>query len=65
MELAEHGASELILAHLSQENNTPAMAQHAVETALYAAGLSPALSVAPRETLSGAHSVCRRAVCRK
>lgn len=63
--LAEHGASEILLAHLSRENNTPAMAHHAVETALSAAGLCPALSVAPRDTMSAAHSVCRRAVCRK
>ena len=64
VELAEHGASELILAHLSQENNTPAMAQHAVETALGAAGLSPILCVAPRHELSAAH-VIQESVCRK
>lgn len=63
--LAECGASEIILAHLSQENNTPAMAQNAVETALSAAGLAPSLSVAPRDCLSTPHTVCRRAVCRK
>ena len=63
--LAEAGASEIVLSHLSKENNTPAMAQYAVETALSAAGLSPALSVAPRDTLSGAHIVSRRVVCRK
>ena len=63
--LANAGASELVLAHLSQENNTPAMAQTAVETALSAAGLAPALSVAPRDRLGPAHTVCRRAVCRK
>ena len=39
--LARAGASELILAHLSRENNTPAMALRAVETALCAAGLDP------------------------
>ena len=63
--LAQAGASEIILAHLSQENNTPAMARSAVETALSAAGLSPALSVAPRDHLSEAHTVDRRGVCRK
>ena len=63
--LAESGASEIILAHLSQENNTPAMALRAVETALSAAGLVPTLSVAPRDHLSTPHTVCRRAVCRK
>ena len=63
--LAESGTSELILAHLSRENNTPAMAQRVVETALSAAGLDPLLSVAPRDHLSGAHVVSRRVVCRK
>lgn len=63
--LAESGASEIVLSHLSQENNTPAMARNAVEIALSAAGLAPTLSVAPRDTLSEAHIVCRRAVCRK
>lgn len=63
--LAEAGASEIILAHLSQENNTPAMARNAVETALSAAGLSPALSVAPRDQLSSPHIVNRSGVCRK
>ena len=63
--LAESGASELILAHLSRENNTPAMAFHAVEQALSAAGFSPVLSVAPRDTVSEAHVIARRAVCRK
>ena len=63
--LAEAGAGEIVLAHLSRENNTPAMARTAVETALSAASLSPRLSVAPRDTLSEAHTVSRRAVCRK
>lgn len=63
--LAESGTSELILAHLSRENNTPAMAQRVVETALSAAGLDPLLSVAPRDHLSEAHVVSRRVLCRK
>ena len=63
--LAQAGATEIILAHLSQENNTPAMARYAVETALSAAGLSPALSVAPRDQLSSPHIVNRSGVCRK
>lgn len=63
--LAEAGASELILAHLSRENNTPAMALRAVETALSAAGLTPALSAAPRETLGRAHVLDGRTVCRR
>ena len=65
VKLAESGTSEIVLSHLSRENNTPAMAHRAVETALSAAGLFPALSVAPRDALSGAHIVSRRAICRK
>lgn len=63
--LAQSGTSEIILAHLSRENNTPAMAQTAVERALSAAGVSPLLSVAPRDCLSPAHTVSRRSVCRR
>ena len=63
--LAKSGASQLILAHLSQENNTPAMALFAVETALSAAGLAPELTVAPRDTLSRIYTVSRRSVCKK
>ncbi|MDR3982159.1 MAG: MBL fold metallo-hydrolase [Dysosmobacter sp.] len=63
--LAQQGTSEILLAHLSRENNTPAMAQRTVETALSAAGLCPTLSVAPRDTMSAPHPVHRRAVCRR
>jgi phosphoribosyl 1,2-cyclic phosphodiesterase len=62
--LAETGATEIVLAHLSQENNTPAMAQNAVATALSAAGLDPFLSVAPRDTLGEAHVVQRSGICK-
>ncbi len=63
--LAESGASEIVLANLSRENNTPAMAQTAVEQALSAAGVSPLLSVAPRDCPGPAHVVCRRSVCKR
>jgi len=68
--LAEQGASEIVLAHLSRENNTPAMAYNAVERALCAAGYSPCdsglhLTVAPRDRMSGAYPVLRRNICRK
>ncbi|MBE6963162.1 MAG: MBL fold metallo-hydrolase [Ruminococcaceae bacterium] len=63
--LAESGTSEILLVHLSQENNTPVMAQNAVALALSAAGLSPAISVAPRDHISPPHHVTRRGVCRK
>ncbi len=61
--LAEAGAREIVLAHLSRENNTPAMALRAVETALRAAGLSPRLSAAPRDCLSEAHVLGGGALC--
>lgn len=61
--LARAGAREIVLAHLSQENNTPAMALRAVETALRAAGLSPRLSAAPRDRLSGAYVLEGETVC--
>ena len=62
--LAERGAAEIILAHLSRENNTPAMALRAVGTALAAAGLAPRLSVAPRDCLGTPHTLPGRALCR-
>ena len=61
--LARAGAREIVLAHLSRENNTPAMALRAAETALRAAGLSPRLSAAPRDCLSGAYVLEGGAVC--
>ena len=62
--LAERGATDIVLAHLSRENNTPAMARGAVETALSAAGVHPVLSVAPRDMLGEAHVVREAARCR-
>ncbi len=61
--LAAAGAQEIILAHLSRENNTPAMALRTVETALRAAGLGPRLSTAPRDRLSGAYRLTGGLVC--
>lgn len=61
--LARAGAREIVLAHLSQENNSPAMALRAVETALSAAGLHPRLSAAPRDRLSGAYILEGGALC--
>lgn len=63
--LAERGASEIVLAHLSRDNNTPAMALNAVSAALSAAGLSPSLSVAPRDTAGPCHTVVGRTVCKE
>lgn len=63
--LAKAGATEIVLAHLSKENNTPAMALNAVGSALSAAELSAVLSVAPRDCLSEAYPAVRRVVCRR
>ena len=63
--LVQSGAAEIVLAHLSKENNTPAMARTTVEIALSAAGLAPVLSVAPRDCLGPCHTVKRRPVCRE
>ena len=61
--LARNGAREIVLAHLSLENNTPAMALRAVGTALRAEGLAPRLSAAPRDCLSGAYTLEGGAEC--
>lgn len=53
------GTRDILLAHLSSENNTPEMAEYAVARALQAAGLSVRLGVAPRETMSEVHP-CKR-----
>ena len=63
--LAENGASDIVLAHLSRDNNTPTMALNAAATALDGAGLAPELSVAPRDTVGPCHIVRRRALCKR
>ena len=63
--LAENGASDIVLAHLSRDNNTPTMALNAVAAALDGAGLAPELSVAPRDTVGPCHIVRRRALCKR
>lgn len=52
--LARTGTGTLVLAHLSAQNNTPELARTAVQGALDEAGLSPLVSVAPRDALSDA-----------
>jgi phosphoribosyl 1,2-cyclic phosphodiesterase len=56
---AQHGTRDILLAHLSAENNTPDMAEYAVARRLQAAGVSVRLGVAPRDRLSEVHTVCR------
>ena len=66
--LAENGAQQLILGHLSRENNTPRAALEAVSLALAAAGFQPGvqpeLYTAPAETTlaltAGKACVCCR-----
>lgn len=50
--LARHGTASLVLAHLSRENNTPELARSVVQEALRQQGLSPLVTVAPRDELS-------------
>lgn len=49
---ARAGTREIVLAHLSRENNTPAMALNAVGRALETLDVPVPLSVAPRDTVS-------------
>lgn len=63
--LAEAGASELVLAHLSRDNNTPAMALNAVTAALEAAELSLPVSVGAPGVHRPCHTAHRRAVCKR
>ena len=66
--LAENGAQQLILGHLSRENNTPRAALETVSLALAAAGFQPGtqpeLYAAPAETTlaltAGKACVCCR-----
>lgn len=49
--LAENGTSTIILAHLSEQNNTPVTALREVRLALHAAGLSCEVFVAPKDAM--------------
>ena len=55
----QSGTRDILLAHLSKENNTPELAEYAVARALQSAGLSVRLGVAPCDTMSEVH-LCRR-----
>ena len=56
------GTRDILLAHLSAENNTPEAAEYAVARKLQAEGCPIRLSVAPRDHLSELHEV---APCKK
>ena len=59
VECVRAGTSDILLAHLSGENNTPDLAEYAVGRALQTRGLSVRLAAAPRDTISEVH-ICRR-----
>ena len=59
VECVRAGTSDILLAHLSGENNTPQLAEYTVGRALQSSGLSVRLAAAPRDTISEVH-VCRR-----
>ena len=52
---AARGTRDILLAHLSRENNTSVMAEYAVARRLQAPGMTVRLSVAPRDELSEEH----------
>jgi len=54
---ARGGTHDILLAHLSAENNTPEAAQYAVGRRLQSEGFAVRLGVAPREHLSEVHEV--------
>ena len=59
IECVRAGTSDILLAHLSDENNSPELAEYTVGRALQSSGLSVRLAAAPRDTISEVH-VCRR-----
>lgn len=65
----ESGARTVVLAHLSQQNNTPARAREAVCRRLRAMGCDPerdiVLTVAPRSTVGSCLQVKEGSLCRR
>lgn len=59
VQAAQSGTREIVLAHLSRENNTPETARMTVAHCLARAGCEVQLSVAPRAAVSEVH-ICRR-----
>ena len=59
VECVRAGTSDILLAHLSDENNSPQLAEYTVGRALQSSGLSVRLAAAPRDTISEVH-ICRR-----
>ncbi len=59
LECVKCGTQDILLAHLSAENNTPSIAEYTVARALQKGGHSVRLGVAPRDTTSEVH-LCRK-----
>lgn len=59
LECAARGTSDILLAHLSGENNTPQLAEYTVGRRLQSCGKCVRLAAAPRDTISEVH-ICRR-----
>lgn len=66
---AQRGTRDILLAHLSTQSNTPAMAEYAVSRRLQAAGCPVRLGVAPKDRMSEVHIVQpskrEEALCRR
>lgn len=56
---ARGGTGDILLAHLSAENNTPALAEYTVGRRLQSGGCAVRLNVAPRSATSEVHTVCK------
>ncbi len=65
VDMVRQGTQEIILAHLSRENNTPLRALTVMDQTLALAGLSAAVSVAPRQECSRPYRVMEVTPCRK
>ena len=59
-EMARCGTAAVWLAHLSKENNLPAVAEETVSRRLRQQNLSPELYIAPRDEISKEFQLCRR-----
>lgn len=55
LQCARSGTRDILLAHLSRENNSPALAEYTVARRLQALGVMIRLGVAPRDELSEEH----------
>jgi len=59
LQTVRSGTSDILLAHLSAENNTPMMAEYAVARTLQSHGCNIRLGVAPKDSVSEVH-LCRK-----